>query len=370
MQISGSLPDHGIEKLIADGAIVSSRDTAALIQPASMDLTVGSRAWRVESSQLPRRGQTIEEIISRYSIYEVDLSEQRCAVLERVPYIVELEQKLKLPANIRAHTNNKSSTGRVDVSTRLLANGVEQFDSIPVGYDGAIYAEVNPNSFMVHLFQGVALNQIRFFSGEPTISDEQLYQYYRQYNLFFDSGGKPIPIDSVTFNRGLVMTVDLSQKIAGWRARRVNRPLVLNKIATFAVNDFWDPISASASGEIELVAGDFYIFCTREWIRVPPIFSVEMSPLEVAFGEFRSHYAGFFDPGFGYGKEGEILGTPAVLEVRAYNNNLTLHHGQPICVMRYEHVLEKPRRVYGADIGSNYHVQRGLTLSKIFKPSS
>jgi dCTP deaminase len=328
----GILPCQAIEALIANGAITA--DTAFetdQVQPASLDLRLGGRAWRVRASFLPGR-HTVRERIATVAMHEVDLT--RSAVLERgCVYIAELQERLKLPRGVSARANPKSSTGRVDVFVRLLTDRGNRFDDVDDGYDGPIYMEIAPQTFSVLVRTGTRLNQLRLKAGQPE-------------RLRTESVG-----------------VDLTGEIAGFRGRRHAGLVDLDKEDGHDPRDFWEPLHPK-DGQLLLDPGEFYILASKGAVEIPVMEAAEMTPIDPSVGEFRVHYAGFFDPGFGT-DEAHGKGSKGVLEVRSHETPFILEDGQTVARLVYEPLTEKPERLYG-DLGSHYQRQ-GLKLSKHFR---
>lgn len=347
-------------RITADGGIPDE-----LIQPASLDLRLGQRAWRVRTSFLPGAASTVQQKLDRLTMHEIDLSAP--TVLERgCVYIVELQERLRLPRDMSAKTNPKSSTGRLDVFTRLVTDNCESFESVASGYDGPLYLEIAPRTFSVLVSAGQRLNQLRVWRGNPRPSDNLHRELHQRSALV-----SPESLDGAepTIRDGLWVSVDLSGEshggLIGYRARH-HAPLIdLNRIDHYPVEEFWEPVRANADRTLILDPNQFYILVSRERVAVPPDSAAEMVAYDTSFGEFRIHYAGFFDPGFGYGAASGG-GTPAVLEVRSHEVPFELAHGQRVCRLVYERLSEAPETLYGADIGSHYQGQ-GLKLSKHFK---
>jgi len=328
----GILPCQAIEALVANGAIAAATPFEAdQVQPASLDLRLGGRAWRVRASFLPGR-HTVRERMAEVAMHEVDLT--RSAVLERgCVYIAELQERLKLPAGVSARANPKSSTGRVDVFVRLLTDRGNAFDDVDEGYDGPIYMEIAPQTFSVLVRSGTRLNQLRLKAGKPE-------------RLRTESVG-----------------VDLTGEIAGFRGRRHAGLVDLDKEDGHDPRDFWEPLRPK-DGQLLLDPGEFYILASKQAVEIPVLEAAEMTPIDPSVGEFRVHYAGFFDPGFGT-DEAHGKGSRGVLEVRSHETPFILEDGQTVARLVYEPLTEKPARLYG-DLGSHYQRQ-GLKLSKHFR---
>lgn len=336
MSASGILPDHQLEALFEQGVIhaVTPPD-AAQIQPASIDLRLGSKAYRLRASFLPGRDLTVEaRLADDLVMHTVDLSAG--AVLETgCVYLAPLQEGLRLPAGLSAAMNPKSSTGRIDVFTRVITDRGVAFDQAPVGYQGPLYAEICPRSFSILAREGDRLSQIRFRRGE--------HKTLREVTVSVDLAG---------FENGIV----------GYRARRHAGLVDLAKLGGHASARFWEPVTAPER-RLVLDPGEFYILASREAVSIGLDEAAEMAPIAPEIGEFRAHYAGFFDPGFGIAETGGA-GSRAVLEVRGHDVPFMLDHGQAIARLVYEPMFEPPKRAYGA-VASNYQAQ-GLKLSKFF----
>ncbi|NNU80220.1 2'-deoxycytidine 5'-triphosphate deaminase [Halovulum dunhuangense] len=354
----GVLPDHLIEAMIAAGHITLDMPAAPdQVQPASLDLRLGRRAYRVRASFLPGDAATLAERLPLFAMHEIDLGPG--AVLEKgCVYLVPLMEGLALPADISAVANAKSSTGRLDLFTRLITDRGTEFDRIDAGYTGPLYAEISPRSFSVLARPGMRLNQIRFRRGQALIDDTGLRALHDSVGLV----DGPAHIDG-----GLGFSVDLRRgggRLIGYRAKPHTGLIDLERIGHYAIDDFWEPVHAQ-DGRIILDPGAFYILVSREAVHVPPDCAAEMAPYLAMVGEFRVHYAGFFDPGFGHEGAGG-KGSRGVLEVRCHEAPFALEHGQIVGRLVYEHMAARPARLYGADLKSNYQGQ-GLKLSKHFK---
>ncbi|MBD3625164.1 MAG: 2'-deoxycytidine 5'-triphosphate deaminase [Rhodobacteraceae bacterium] len=354
----GVLSDHQINAMIDSGAITLDQPADHdQVQPASLDLRLGQKAWRVRASFLPGSRATLAERLDQFAMHEIDLG--RGAVLEKgCVYLVPLMERLSLPDDVTAVANAKSSTGRLDLFTRLITDRGTEFDRIDAGYDGPLYAEISPRSFSVLARPGLRLNQIRFRRGRAELDDDALRALHAQKQLV----DGPAHIDN-----GLGFSVDLvpgTGGIVGYRAKPHTGLIDLDRIGHYAIDDFWEPVCAS-DRRIILDPGAFYILVSREAVHVPPDCAAEMAPYLAMVGEFRVHYAGFFDPGFGHAAAGGH-GSRGVLEVRCHEAPFALEHGQIVGRLVYERMAERPERLYGADLKSNYQGQ-GLKLSKHFR---
>jgi dCTP deaminase len=367
----GILPDRMIAALAQDGAIAAAKPFAAdQIQPASLDLRLGAIAYRVRASFLPGPGATVAKRIEELKLHEIVLSNG--AVLETgCVYIVPLLEKLALPDTIAAAANPKSSTGRLDVFTRVIADETRGFDRIEAGYRGPLYAEISPKTFPVLVREGSRLSQMRFRHGNSTLDAAALRALHARERL--------VDAAEAVMGEGVAVSVDLSGigvlrasgdrpkagAIVGYRAKRHTGLIDVDRRDGYDVGEFWDPVIARADRNLILDPDEFYILASKEAVQVPPDFAAEMVPFDPLVGEFRVHYAGFFDPGFGYAGAGG-QGARAVLEVRSREVPFILEHGQIVGRLVFEQMLARPERLYGTGIGSNYQAQ-GLKLSKHFR---
>lgn len=332
MTATGILPCQAIEALIAGGAISADEPFAeGQVQPASLDLRLGPKCWRVRASFLPGSGRKVADRIAHVAMHQIDLSSG--AVLEKgCVYLVEVAERLALPAGVSARANPKSSTGRVDVFVRLLTDHGEAFDDVAAGYNGPLYVEIAPQTFSVLARAGTRLNQLRLKAGDPA----------RLHTLS--------------------VSVDLTGAVAGYRARRHAGVIDLDHEAGQDPRDFWERLEPR-HGELLLDPGEFYILASKEDVAIPVDQAAEMTPIDPAVGEFRVHYAGFFDPGFGM-DEAHGAGSKGVLEVRSHAPFL-LEDGQIVARLVYEPLTERPARLYGE--GGSHYQKQGLKLSKHFK---
>lgn len=364
-QDSGILPAQDIRELIDAGHVRSSAgglDT--LVQPASLDLTLGSVAYRVRASFLPGKGVPVADRVAALNMHSLDLTGDTVLEVGCV-YIVPLSESLALPSEVWGLANPKSSTGRLNVFTRLIADGTTVFDRVPAGYDGPLYAEIAPNAFSIKVRQGDRLNQLRFKRGSQVLSDPAHRRLDQEHQVFSTPDGGEAEV-----REGLVFTVDLSgdnaSGLAGFRAKRHAGVIDLARIGAYDPREFWDPLAPTERRDLILDPNEFYILASREFVRIPPDCAAEMVPYDVQVGEFRVHYAGFFDPGFGWDPNGGP-GTKAVLEVRSHEVPFLLEHGQAVGRLVYDRLAAIPNQLYGSGIGSSYHGQ-SLTLSKHFRP--
>jgi dCTP deaminase len=358
MMAKGVLPSQALRALIADSAISASLPiTDAQIQPASLDLRLGTVAYRVRASFLAGQGRKVADRLAEFEMHRVDLTAG--AVLEKgCVYVIPLMEGLALPAGVTAVANAKSSTGRLDLLTRTITDGGTEFDRIPEGYSGPLYAEVCPKSFSVLVRPGMRLNQIRFRSGQAVLDDAELTQLHAL---------QPLVSGQAVISEGLGFSVDLrpaAGDLVGFRAKPHTGVVDLDRIGHYPAADFWEEIHTT-EGRIILDPGAFYILVSREAVTIPPDYAAEMAPYLAMVGEFRVHYAGFFDPGFGHADAGGA-GSRGVLEVRCHEAPFVLEHGQVVGRLVYERMSERPDTLYGQAIKSNYQGQ-GLKLAKQFK---
>lgn len=361
----GTLAYDELLGLVRAGAIASSvAIEPPQIQPASIDLTLGEEVYRMPGSILPLEHERVGELVRGLALERIDLSETRCLAREQV-YAVRLRETFRLPPALSGYTNSKSSAGRVDVTTRTMADGGTRYDRIPPGYSGELWIELIPRSFNVLARAGVSLNQAIFFEGRHVLGNQELLERYQRTPLLFvDPENSPGPEKQVQDGR-VVMTSDLGTEIVGHVAKRTHKPLDLLGVGSHDPEDFFVPIPRPRSGFLFLEKGNFYIFATRERIWVPEDLACEMLPYDATAGEFRAHYAGFFDPGWGI-IDGQAQGRKAVLEVRSHEDDLILRHGQPICTMAFETLRGPCSALYGSRSNS-YAEQRGPQLSKHFR---
>jgi len=359
---AGILPAHQISDLAKAGHIVSETPLSNdQTQPASLDLRLGNIAYRVRASFLPGPSMTVADRLNVLKLHEIALTEG--AVLETgCVYIVPLMESLNLPADLSAAANPKSSTGRLDIFTRVIADRAREFDAVPAGYEGPLYLEVSPRTFPIVVRAGSRLSQIRFRRGNARLTDAELLTVHRKVGLI---DGMP------NISNGIAVSIDLTANpggggYVGFRAKRHTGIVDVDKRGLCDALDYWEPLPPDRRQELVLDPAQFYILVSREAVHVPPEYAAEMVPFDPLVGEFRVHYAGFFDPGFGHRAAGGE-GSRAVLEVRSHEIPFILEHGQVVGRLVYERMAELPKKLYGDDIGSHYQAQ-GLKLSKHFRP--
>ena len=365
---NGILPVQDIRQMIANGEIAATTEmTPAQMQPASIDLRLGRRAWRVQSSFLPGSGTRVEDKLDRLGMHQLDL--EGGAVLERgCVYIVELQESLRLPEDVSAMANPKSSTGRLDIFTRLITDGASEFEAVAAGYEGPLYAEISPRTFSVLVRPGSCLSQLRLRRGPAAMSDDAMIRLQRDVGLVRGTS-------DVDIRDGVALSVNLTPSgpddIIGWRARKHAGLVDIDAPASCQVSDFWerlttsDLVSGGASRGLVLHPDEFYILASREFVTVPRDHAAEMRAYDTRVGEFRAHYAGFFDPGFGMAELGAST-TRAVLEVRSHDVPFLIEEGQTVCRLVYEPMAEVPESLYGATGSSSNYQSQGLRLAKHF----
>ncbi len=357
---TGILPSHVLRRLIrARREITATEDIEeSQIQPASIDLRLGPVAWRVRASFLPGPNASVQDRLASVFMHEIDLT--KGAVLETgCVYIVPLLEVADFSARVSGTANPKSSTGRIDVFTRLITDRAQAFDRIEPGYRGPLFAEISPRTFPVLVRKGSKLNQLRIRRGTPQFTDTQLRRLH---------GESPLVSGAADIDNGLALSIDLKGQGGmriGWRAKRHTGVIDVDQRDALAAHDFWDSIEANAAGNLVLDPDEFYILVSREAVAIPPDHAAEMVPFNPLVGEFRVHYAGFFDPGFGY-EPGRPPAARGVLEVRSREVPFILEHGQVIGRLVFERLTDPPPEMYGDGLGSHYQGQ-GLKLSKHFR---
>ncbi|SEP35368.1 dCTP deaminase [Methylobacterium sp. ap11] len=349
---------EGIAALASAGVIRPASPFADdQIQPASLDLRLGGRAWRVRASFLPGRTRDVAACLDKLKLHEIDL--RQGAVLETgCVYIAELQEGVALPPDLAASANPKSSTGRIDVFTRVITDQAREFDMVEAGYAGPLFAEISPRTFPVLVRTGSRLSQLRFRRGAVRLDDAALARLHATTPL--------VDCADPSFQGGVAVSVDLSgfDGLIGYRAKRHTGLVDVDRPRSYPAAEFWEPLRADGSGTLILDPGQFYILASKEAVQVPPDFAAEMVPFDPLVGEFRVHYAGFFDPGFGHAEAGGT-GARAVLEVRSRDVPFMLEDGQIVGRLVYERMASRPAALYGSAAGSNYQAQ-GLKLSKHF----
>jgi dCTP deaminase len=367
---AGVLPRQDIRKLVQRNMIrsISGVIEETQYQPASLDLRLGHKAYRVRASFLPGPGKSVEQALGDLAQDEVSLEEG--AILEKnCVYVVELMESLEeLPTTISAFANPKSSTGRLDVFTRLIADKAEVFDTVAGGYSGKLYAEISPSSFSIKVRKGSRLNQLRFrrrgsAQDEASgfrVSDRELRAIH-EHTALVDG--------SATIRNGLVFRIHLAGahdgEVIGFQAQRFTDVIDIDKVGGYAIDDFWTPLYTKGRKRLILDPHQFYILASKERLHIPATLAAEMAPIDPTMGEFRVHYAGFFDPGFGIGADG-APGSRGVLEVRSHEVPFVLEDGQVVGRLAFERMASVPDALYGQIGTSNYQGQ-ALKLSKHFR---
>lgn len=365
---AGVLPSQRLREAIAREWMVADpwRIPAESVQPASVDLRLGEHAWALRCSFLPDSDSTVEEKITDLAFERIDLRDG--ATLERDrPYLVPLIEEFRLPDEIHAKANPKSSTGRLDVFTRVLTDRNHRFDEIAAGYRGKLYLEVVPRTFAIRVKTGLALNQVRLMSADAALSDEQLLAVHREHPLvYLDS--QPLAESQLSLASGLFLSLDVSgsaESTVGYRAKKNSLPIDLTRMGELRWREYWEPVHPESGRRIVLEPEVFYLLLSSEGVSIPPRYAAEMLAYDPTAGELRTHYAGFFDPGFGFSREGQSRGSRAALEVRARDVPFMVEHGQPVCKLAFERMSGEPDVLYGKDLGSNYQGQETM-LSKHF----
>ena len=341
-------------------------------QPASLDLRLGETAHRLRCSFLPWPG-TLNDKLARLSLGELDL--RGGAILEKNrPYLIRLQEGLRLPPQVHGRTNPKSSTGRLDIFTRVITQASDRFDDITAGYHGAMYLEVFSRSFPIRVETGLSLNQLRLFRGDPALAPGEVLALHGESPILLpaqDGTAAEAQPPAIGKHNSLSLSVDLTggDTPIGFRAKKNSGLLDLSLTGRYNPWEFWEPIHAEDGGSLILEPEDFYILCAAERISIPPRLAAEMSAYDTSIGELRTHYAGFFDPGFGYGDDGRLGGIQPVLEVRPHDVPFMITTGQRVATLSFERMIEPPDRWYGPSAGSSYQ-QAGRVLSKHFLPTT
>ncbi|MBL4664567.1 MAG: 2'-deoxycytidine 5'-triphosphate deaminase [Nitrospinaceae bacterium] len=369
---SGYLPCQFIEKALNEGMILSEVPIdASQIQPVSLDLRLGQKAYRIQCSFLPEN-DPVETRLKDVTLYEFDISDG--GILEKnAIYLIPLMEELNFSSAFYGLANPKSSTGRLDMFTRVIVDRGHRFDEIPLGYRGKLYLEVIPRSFPVKVYTGLSLNQLRVaHRTSQSLDKKKLMSKYKKNPILFHRNGMIIPVDDVRLEEGVYISVDvkgdLEDSIVAYKAKTNSNVIDLSKIGHYKAEEFWEPIHRPKKNRLILEPESFYIMMSKEKICIWPDWLAEMVAYEPNSGELRTHYAGFFDSGFGWNGNYESMdqGTRAVMEVRPHDVPFMVEHGQTFCRLKFERVVERPDKVYGRELNSNYHSQ-GLALSKYFE---
>ena len=363
------MPLQALRDAIHDGWVSAPAPAidARQLQPASLDLRVGTTAYRIRSSFLPGQ-ETVAEKLAYLTMYQLPLTPS--AILERGHvYLIPLLEELALPEHVYAKANPKSSTGRLDVFTRVITDAHQRFDDIRPGYRGRLYLEIFPRSFTIKVCHGLSLNQLRLFAGNGEIDDADLSRLYELQPLLYDDDARPLPLTDVHIDGGLFMGVETAGHdgaIIGYKARKNSDIIDLAREDFYFPSDFWEPIRCVPGRPLILEPEEFYILASKERVCVPPDYAAELMAYDAGSGELRTHYAGFFDPGFGYDRKQGRHGAKAVLEVRPHDVPFLVEDGQLFCKLCLERTTETPETMYGKGLASHYQGQ-ALKLSKQFR---
>lgn len=367
MKKRGALPDSLILEMIANGCICAGKNSTP--GPASLDVRLAGECYRIKGAFIPNPGEDVFTVAKEIGLSKYDLS---IPLTVGETYLIPLQEEFALPPSVYAYANPKSSTGRNDVHVRIVADGVACFDKIPAGYrKGKVWAMVNPNSYPVLMHEGLAVSQLRFFNGDTRLSDLEMSIVNTKKNAFvYSPKGIPVSYSCMQGNDGdgsLILTIDLKSELVGYIARRTQEVFEFSAPnGSVPWHMFYNLVDTSG-GVLEMAEKDFYILSTAESVRVPPQYACEAVDLDSRRGDFRTHYAGFIDPGWGYGEDGNGIGRTITLEVRSNERRLCFRHGQAISRFRYERMIGVPLKHYDSLSGSNYKVQSGPKLSKHFK---
>jgi dCTP deaminase len=365
----GVLPRQSLERAVELGMIDAGdfKIQPGSIQPASIDLRLGEVAYRIRCSFLPDT-RPVEVKLKEFVVDELDLRRDGALLETNRPYLIPLAEGLQLPPDVKGKTNPKSSTGRLDVFTRVITDHSFRFDEVGAGYHGPLYLEVVPLSFTVRVKQGLALNQLRLSIGPTRLTDEDIRAIHKKHPLLY-RGNHAVPDRDLAMADGLFLSLDLrgdSSGRVGYRARDFVPPLEMSRTAAYAWEDYWDPVIREEGDRIVLAPERFYLLLSEEAVEIPPGYAAEMAAYDPTSGELRTHYAGFFDPGFGFDLADRFHGSRAALEVRAHDVPFMIEHRQRVCKLSFERMVETPDVLYGEAIGSAYQGQTD-TLGKHFK---
>lgn len=375
--VIGVLPYQEIKQIIGEKIIQSKHEIPdSQVQASSLDLRLTSQAWVVPKGFRPKMGKTVKDSLVEVGAKELDADKK---ILLPSPhtrglaYLFLTDESLELPPELSGHANPKSSAGRIDLDTRLLVDGVPEYDEVPNGYKGQLYVLLEPQFFPILFSSQESLNQIRIYRGARSdieLTNTALVREYKKHKMFYNKEGKPIPLSEIPdyrIRRGLTLTIDMSDEIVAWQAKPTVDPIDIGKKAELDPFDFFKPIYKKdlENDQLLLIPGEFYLTSTKELVRVPSGLCAEMEAYTKEAGDVLTHEAGFFDEGFGYGKNGEVPGASAVLEQRAVRPT-AYHDGQIVAKLVFEYMRDFSEKPYG--IGSNYQGQRGIKFAKWFKP--
>ncbi|HWE57579.1 MAG TPA: 2'-deoxycytidine 5'-triphosphate deaminase [Acidimicrobiales bacterium] len=364
----GVLPNSYLVRAIEEGVIDADRFKIPQenVQPASLDLRLGETAYRMRCSFLPGNDQ-VETRLKELKIDQLDLRGNGVVLETNRPYLIPLKERLSLPSGVRAKANPKSSTGRLDVFTRVITDHSYRFDEIADGYHGQLYLEVVPLSFAVRVREDLTLNQLRLSVGRSELTDGEILEFHRGQPLLYVDD-RPVPTEKITLSNGLFLSLDLHGDATGqvgYRARENSPLLDLTDPEPRAPEPFWEPVQREGTDRVVLTEKKFYLLMSEEAVVIPPDLASEMTAYDPTSGELRTHYAGFFDPGFGYDADGRFHGSKAALEVRAHDVPFMIEHGQRVCKLTFERMIEPPTILYGREPASNYQ-QQTQALGKHF----
>ena len=365
----GILPARWLRSAVQENVICSDYTIPEEnYQPASLDLRLGEKAYILQCSFLPYSGAVVDKL-PELTIGEIDIRDG--AILEKNrPYLIPLLEGLNLPPGIRARTNPKSSTGRLDIFTRVITDCSDRFDDITAGYEGRMYLEVFSRSFTIKLRTALSLNQVRLFKGDSVCDPGELKRVHQSKAIVFPGAGQPGHLTEPSQDNSVGLSIDLNGTFngIGYRARKNRTLLDLSRVDYYRPEDFWEPVFAGGNGPLILEPEEFYLLSSTESVCIPPGYAAEMTAYETSSGEVRTHYAGFFDPGFGFGEDGRLGGVQPVLEIRAHDVPFMIGPGQRVCTLTFERMLEAPEHWYGPKVGSSYQ-EAGRILSKHFSPN-
>jgi dCTP deaminase len=365
----GVLPIQWLHRAVQEGWLCAPEVPfeQGQFQPASLDLRLGPVAYRIRSSFLPGQ-ETVADKLASLKMYELALTPS--AVLERGhAYLIPLLEELALPPGVHAKADPKSSTGRLDIFTRVITDRQPRFDDIRAGYRGKLYLEVFSRSFTINVHAGLSLNQLRLFSGQPRLADADLHDVHAVNPLLYDDADQPLAPEAIYTDGGLFLGVEIPgdpKAIVGYKAKKNSDIVDLAREGGYDPSAFWEPLYHVAHRPFILEPEEFYILASKEKVCIPPDYAAELMAYDTGSGELRTHYAGFFDPGFGYGRH-TPKGTKAVLEVRPHDVPFLVEDGQLFCKLCLDRTVERPSQLYGPDLNSHYQAQ-SLTLSKLFLP--
>ena len=371
IETTGILPMRWIKEAARDNVVYTEhyKIPEENFQPASIDLQLGVKAHRLRCSFLPDESMVLEKLPD-LEMEELDLRDG--AILERNrPYLIPLIEALRLPETVYAKANPKSSTGRLDIFTRVITDKSHKFDDIAPGYQGQLFLEVVSRSFTIRVKTGLSLNQLRLVKGDPKCGEGEILRLHRKTPILLAASGQLDQLREPALNNTISLGANLADKPTGvgYRAKKNSSLIDLTRVYHYDPSDFWEPVYADRANRLILEPEEFYLLTSAESVSIPPEYAAELSAYDPSSGELRTHYAGFFDPGFGYGEHGRMAGVQPVMEVRAHDVPFMIEHGQSICSLTFERMLEAPDKWYGAEVGSSYQ-GKGLILSKHFLPET